>query len=156
MVTQTVVFRSKVDAWLAATIIAAALVSVAAAVAVAVGTGLVQSPSLAVALAALLLIGAVLPLWILRSTYYTLDARYLYVRSGPFRWRVPLQDIRAVRPTRNPLSSPALSLDRLRVEFGRGGSIMISPGDKDGFLTELERRRQAEPTSVRSRVRNPH
>src|SRR5690606_1532665 len=105
------------------------------------GTGLATSPSLAVALAALLLVGVILPLWILRSTYYTLDARYLHVRSGPFKWRVPLRDIRAVRPTRSPLSSPALSLDRLRIEFGRAGSIMISPGDKDRFLTELECRR---------------
>jgi hypothetical protein len=41
------------------------------------------------------------------------------------------------------LTSPAFSLDRLRIEYGRGRWIMISPRDKDGFLRELEVRRSA-------------
>ena len=31
-------------------------------------------------------------------------------------------------------------LDRLRIDYGRGRAIMISPEDKRGFLIELERR----------------
>lgn len=53
--------------------------------------------------------------------------------------RVPLREIRLVRSTRNPLSSPALSLDRLRIEYGRR-AIMISPDDKARFLEELQKR----------------
>jgi hypothetical protein len=48
-----------------------------------------------------------------------------------------------VVPTRNPLSSPALSLDRLRIEYGQGRAIMISPADKGPFLRALEERRMA-------------
>lgn len=42
-------------------------------------------------------------------------------------------------PTRNPLSSPALSLDRLHVQFGQDlfNAILISPADRDRFLTGL-------------------
>jgi|SRR5678815_2140404 hypothetical protein len=75
--------------------------------------------------------------WLLRATYYVVDDTRLLVRSGPFWWTVPLETIQEVFPTRNPLSSPALSLDRLCVRYQRGkskGMIMISPADKEGFL----------------------
>jgi Bacterial PH domain/Sodium:solute symporter family len=39
--------------------------------------------------------------------------------------------------TRNPLSSPALSLDRLCIHYKVGGKrrmVMISPADKESFL----------------------
>jgi hypothetical protein len=51
-----------------------------------------------------------------------------------------MRDIRTVTPTRNPLSSPALSLDRLRIDYGRGRRIMVSPRDPGAFLRELRRR----------------
>lgn len=78
-----------------------------------------------------------LPLWLLFNTGYTLDATELRAKSGPFSWTVPLADIHSITPTRNPLSSPALSLDRLKIEHARGW-LMISPADKEGFLRELE------------------
>ena len=81
--------------------------------------------------------------WVLAATDYTLTDTDLRVRSGPFRWRVPLHEIRSIAPTHNPLSSPALSLDRLRIEHGERKWLMISPRDKDGFLRELESRRAA-------------
>jgi hypothetical protein len=73
-------------------------------------------------------------MWLLRATSYTFDHTDLKVRCGPFAWRVPLREIRAVTATRNPLSSPALLLDRLRIDFARGSSIMISPLDKEAFM----------------------
>lgn len=136
---EPLVFRSKVDAWLAAVLLTGAMASVGAVVAVAA----VQAPLYALLLSPIVLLGAVLPLWILMTTDYTLAGGELRVRCGPFRWRVPLHAIRAVEPTRDPLSSPALSLDRLRIDYGRYESIMISPADKERFLSELERRRSA-------------
>lgn len=87
-------------------------------------------------------IGVGLPLWLLLGTRYILEPDQLLVRSGPFRWRVPIADIARITPTTNPLSSPALSLDRLRIEYGRGSAIMISPRDKDRFLRDLEELRR--------------
>jgi hypothetical protein len=63
----------------------------------------------------------------------------LTIRFGLCRQRIPLAEIRAVYPTRNPLSSPALSLDRLHVRFGEGffKSVMISPAEREEFLRQL-------------------
>ncbi len=83
------------------------------------------------------LLGAILPLWLLLDTHYLLDTNTLLIRSGPFRWAIPVADIKSIRPTNNPLSSPALSLDRLRIDYGKGKTIMISPRDKAAFLEEL-------------------
>jgi len=133
---ETVSYRSKVDMWLAAVLIAAAVASCVA-VALVAASG---SPIAAVAMAPLLLLGAGLPVWVLLSTGYRLGPSSLDIRSGPFRWSVPLREIRAITPTRNPLSSPALSLDRLRIDYGRCGSIMVSPADPASFITELRER----------------
>jgi len=88
----------------------------------------------------ILLVACVLPLWLLASTYYRIEASALIVRSGPFRWTVPLDEIRSVRPSRSLWSSPALSLDRIQIDYGRGRSLLVSPRDRDGFLAAIQRR----------------
>jgi hypothetical protein len=131
-----ITFRSKVDWWLAAVLLISAASSSAAVVIVSV----VESPLLGLAISPLLLLSVGLPVWLLRSTSYTFSDTQLDVRCGPFAWRVPLREIRSVTATRNPLSSPALSLDRLRIDFGRMSSIMVSPEDQEGFMKELRKR----------------
>lgn len=76
-------------------------------------------------------------LWILYGTYYGFTDQHLYARSGPFRWRVPLDSIYEVRPSRNPLSAPAPSLDRLAVRYRNRRLLLISPADKAAFLRAL-------------------
>lgn len=132
-----VTFPSKIDWWLGAVLLLCAGASAVAAVSVAAA----EPPLVALAMSPLLLLlGCVLPVWLLLATRYTFGATDLEVRSGPFVWRIPLREIHAVTATRNPLSSPALSLDRLRIDFGRSRSIMVSPADKEGFLSELRGR----------------
>jgi hypothetical protein len=72
----------------------------------------------------------------MRATYYAIEGDTLLVRSGPAKWRVPIREIRSITPTRSALSSPALSLDRLRIEYGKK-SVMISPEDKQRFIEAL-------------------
>ncbi|RXQ99680.1 PH domain-containing protein [Pseudoxanthomonas composti] len=88
----------------------------------------------------------VLPLWLLLDTRYQLTAERLLVRCGPFRWRIALSEIRAVTPTRSLMSGPALSLDRLRVDYGRWRSVLISPRERQAFLDELAALREAQGT----------
>lgn len=77
-------------------------------------------------------------LWILYGTYYGFREGELYARSGPFRWRVQLHSIDEVRPSHNPLSAPAPSLDRLAVRYRNGRRLLlISPADKAAFLRAL-------------------
>ena len=81
--------------------------------------------------------GFALIVWVLTGTHYTVDRGILIVRAGPMRWRIPIDEITAVEATRSPLSSPALSLDRLRIRYGKRRRIMISPADKAGFLKAI-------------------
>ena len=97
---------------------------------------------LASLLAVPLAIGIVLPLWIVTSLKYYLSDRSLRVRCGPFQWRIAISDIKGVDPTRNSVSSPALSLDRLRIEYGAGRAVLISPEPREEFLRQLEHRRR--------------
>lgn len=131
---RTSIYRSKIDPWLAAT-----LVATIAACAFA-GTQVQASAMPGATWIALLLwlVGAVLPLWVLVGTYYTLSVDTLWVRSGPFRWVISVTQITAVTPSGRPSSGPALSLDRLRIDYGRGRSVWVSPRDKTGFVQELE------------------
>ena len=76
---------------------------------------------------------------VLTRTHYTVANGELRVVSGPFRRTISLSDITGVEPTRNPISSPALSLDRLKVSYGKKKYILISPADKAGFLNAIGR-----------------
>lgn len=75
---------------------------------------------------------------------YTLTRDALVVRFGLVRVRVPYDRIRAVAPSSNPLSSPALSLQRVRIDYdkpnGKGTFVLVSPQDRDGFIRELRQR----------------
>lgn len=129
------VFASKVDVWLRIVMWFGVLVPIGAPIVLAM-----RGQRGALWLIPVLLIPVALPLWSLWSTDYTFLGSDLHIRSGPFRWRVPLTSVRAVTPTRNPLSSPALSLDRLRIEYGYSQAIMVSPADKTGFLAAIHAR----------------
>ena len=108
--------------------------SIAASIAIAVSQG---EAGAALPATAVVLVAYAFVEWIFQSTYYTVDQDYLRIRSGPFRWRVPIVDIESITPTRNPLSSPALSLDRLRIDYRGGRWIMVSPNDRDWFVNAL-------------------
>lgn len=69
---------------------------------------------------------------------YALDPMYLTIKVGPFSSKIEIAQITEVYPTKNPLSAPALSLDRLRVRFSSSGfGALISPVRKQAFMEEL-------------------
>jgi hypothetical protein len=74
---------------------------------------------------------------IFRSTYYLIDGDTLLIRSSFLKWRVPIARILSVTPTRNAMSSPALSLDRLAILYDDGKRILVSPQDKRSFIEAL-------------------
>ena len=87
----------------------------------------------------ILLVGAQIFLLegLMRSTYYLIEGDTLIVRSGIVRWRIPIRSIRSITPTRSAQSSPALSLDRLRIEYDDSKSVMVSPEEKVRFIEAL-------------------
>jgi len=130
-------FRSKVDPWIASVCLAGPLGALGALLAVR-STG--KREDLLVTL--VLVVAAIgLVVWILLSTIYRFDNPNLIVRSGPFRWTVPVAEITSVTRTRSPRSSPALSFDRLRIEYGSSRrEVIISPRDQAGCMAALESR----------------
>lgn len=128
------IFRSKVDGWirlcLVGTVIAELLVMFA--IAPGLGDPLATTLTILACLAAAMFVVSILV-----NTAYTVGDGQLIVRSGPIRWTISLDSIKSVEATRNPLSSPALSLDRLKISYGSNRRIMVSPADRDGFLKAI-------------------
>jgi len=129
------VYSSKRDGWIAI------LLWVAVAVILFAAGNLWMAPvpfAFRLLISVLLIAVAAFILWTLYGTYYTLTEKTLIVQSGPLRWVIDLAAITEVSPTRNPLSSPACSLDRLQIRYGeRRPGMMISPQDKMRFLGDL-------------------
>lgn len=136
----TTVYPSKIDAWLVTVLLFAMAASAYAAFTV-LSAGSAGSWWIAMLTGGT---GLALPLAILLSTRYTLETGQLSVRCGPFAWRIPLNQITGITPTSSAQSSPALSLDRLRIDYGRYKVLLISPRDKDGFLRQIESLRRGE------------
>ena len=77
------------------------------------------------------------PVW---TTRYTVANGKLNIRCMWLNRNIPMADIQGVSPTSNSVSSPALSLDRLKVDYLKDGKIkfvLVSPKDKQGFTSLL-------------------
>lgn len=79
-------------------------------------------------------------LWMWLTTYYVLDDSHLVIKYGPFKKVIPLNTIKSVKKTMNPWSSPALSLKRLEIMYGKYDIVLISPIDRDKFMEIISER----------------
>ena len=125
---------SKVDNWLLMLVVSAAVLVLLAAT-------LLSLVGLALVGLILLLIGAVLPMWIVMATRYEIIGDELRVRSGPLRWRIALNDIISVAACHNAALAPAMSKQRLAVRYrsssAREFTLLISPEDRYQFILDL-------------------
>ena len=121
-------FKSEVDLWLAAVVGVAVVTMIGTAIGAAFATGVWGVLLILVPVALIILVSALVS--------YTLGQDSLVVRSGVIKWEIAYTDIANVQPTRSPLSSPAWSLDRLKISFKRT-TLLISPVDRETFLQEL-------------------
>lgn len=81
--------------------------------------------------------------WIWFDTGYTITDEELKIKSGPIRFKIRLESIQSIKKSMNPLSSPALSLDRFKVSYGEHGIALVSPKDKRGFVEAIRERNPA-------------
>ena len=130
------VYHSRIDQWLFMVFAIASLLAVGACVPLLLYGSWVEWLLAGLTVAA----GIGLPWWVMLTTVYTVTTGFLHIRSGPFHWQVPLRQIHSIKRTRSALSSPALSLDRLKIDYSDARSIMISPEDAERFLAELKSR----------------
>ena len=127
-------FKSKIDRWIMVLLLVVIIAQIWAisTAATQAGDPLVTTGIILVGIAVVALM-----LWLIIGTHYTVDRGTLRIVSGPFRWKVAIDQISSVEATKSPLSSPALSLDRLRVRYGENRRILISPADRAGFLKAI-------------------
>ena len=132
---QGIRYRSKVDAWLIAVTVIALLIILLTMILV---VAFAFATSWWVVVLLLVILGSVLSL--LFPLYYEITPSTLLIRSGWIRREIPLDSIQQVFPTHDPLSAPALSLDRLHIDYLQGSFhrfALISPRDTPSFLRDL-------------------
>lgn len=73
------------------------------------------------------------------TTSYTFQGSILHIRCGFFFSKaVPVGSMRKISATRNPISSPAWSLDRLEILYHKFDTILISPENKTEFIQHIQ------------------
>lgn len=98
-----------------------------------------RPPSLiSVIFSVVVILGAALVFWIMYGTYYMVDNHVLVARSGPFRYVIQIADIRQAVPSGDPTSSPAMSLDRIKISYGNPEQhLLVSPLQQNEFLKAI-------------------
>ncbi|MBA3848528.1 MAG: hypothetical protein C0502_00850 [Opitutus sp.] len=129
-------FRSKVDVWLVV------LLGVSAALPLLAAGWLVWRGEFR----GVLLLGLWGAVMLLAVGVLTVPLRYvfradrLHIQSGWLEWDVPYAGLRKAAPSLNPLSAPAWSIHRVKLESAGGSFILVSPDDRKSFMDELAAR----------------
>jgi hypothetical protein len=116
------IYRSKIDWWLMLIVYGAFVYPV------------VDGIRMKQYILSLVFIGIILLIsFLFYNTRYTIEGENLLI----WRTKIDINSIRKVYKTRNPLSSPALSLDRLAIVYNKFDEVLISPVERDDFIQEL-------------------
>lgn len=78
--------------------------------------------------------------WPIFNTRYNIQNQVLTIHCMFLRWSIPLENIQSVTQTNNPISSPALSLNRLKIEYlkeGKVKQVLVSPKDQQRFCESI-------------------
>ncbi|MFT6826834.1 MAG: hypothetical protein ACI9Z3_001222 [Roseivirga sp.] len=88
---------------------------------------------------AILLATVALILILFLKTVYTINGDKLIIKSSfLYSKQIDIHAIKTIRKSRDLTSSPAPSLDRLEISYGKLDSILISPLRKRTFVTSLK------------------
>ena len=71
-------------------------------------------------------------------TDYTISNRRLIIRCGVlYRMTLPIDNITSISLKSSLVSSPALSLTRIELRYGKHNRVYISPQNQDSFISDL-------------------
>lgn len=79
--------------------------------------------------------------WPVFNTRYVIDHENLIIHCIFLKWTIKLSDIQKIERTSNSVASPALSLDRLKIEYTKNGKqkfVLVSPRNKATFCQALQ------------------
>lgn len=78
-------------------------------------------------------------IYVFKNTYYVIEGECLLIKSGLFyNQKINILGIKTIKKTRNPISSPALTINRLEITYGKYNSVLIAPKERDLFLAEIK------------------
>lgn len=76
-------------------------------------------------------------LWLWFDTSYKVNDEDLIVKSGPFKSTIDIKSIKKLRATKTLLAGPALSIDRIEIQYKRYDFVIVSPKEKSKFIESL-------------------
>jgi len=76
---------------------------------------------------------SIITFFYLKKIQYTIHNEYLLI----CKTKIEIKSIRKIYRTRNIISSPALSLDRIAILYNQYDEVIISPINKEDFIEEL-------------------
>ncbi|MCZ8089965.1 MAG: PH domain-containing protein [Flavobacterium sp.] len=68
-----------------------------------------------------------------KTIQYKIDGENLVI----WKTKIDIKTIRKIYRTNNPLSSPAMSLDRIAIVYNKFDEVLLSPKERDEFINEL-------------------
>jgi len=72
------------------------------------------------------------------TTFYIIKGDALTINCGIlYNKSMEIKSIKSIIETNNPISSPALSLDRIQINYGQCDSVIISPKHKEEFINQI-------------------
>ena len=80
-----------------------------------------------------------MPIWFVARCHYTIGSNALEIAFGPFSWSIPFHSISQITNTSELSFSPCLSLERLKIVYGSGRTILVSPKQQAQFMQELSK-----------------
>ncbi|MFW1909372.1 PH domain-containing protein [Acinetobacter ursingii] len=129
-------FRSKKDWWILGFIIAATGILLQMLWSMQLRGTLQEYPEHGIVYALVILI----MWWPLVNTRYIVTQDHVIIHSMFLKWIISRSEIQSMTPTNNPVSAPALSLDRIKIDYqkdGKNKSVLISPKNKQKFIEAL-------------------
>ncbi|MGY0692348.1 PH domain-containing protein [Virgibacillus sp. FSP13] len=119
-------FPSKKDTWLALIIWGVTIL---------MGWQMITYKSVVIYIIGLLTIALLLWLWF--GTGYKIEEGLIKIKSGPFRSKVKIEEIKRLNATKTPLAGPALSIDRIEILHRKYDVAIVSPKNAADFIRIL-------------------
>ena len=116
------IYKSKVDCWLVLLIL-----------------GIFGYPIIDGILMQEFMLSVVFALVLVVFYFLSKTVKYVINENNLIIWKtkIDIKTIRKIYKTRNPLSSPALSLDRIAIVFNKYDEVLISPKEREAFIEDL-------------------
>jgi hypothetical protein len=135
-------YRARKDLWITGVIVTATLLMSIAGMVLYV-VAVFENEMFMLIPAGMLLASSAAILWAFASTTYAIEPPHLLIRSGPLRFRLPLEDLeelRFIEAWNAPGWSLGWSQDKVGIRCrGRLFWYWISPEEREAFLRELRR-----------------